>query len=380
MSLLFDNPVQPVLNMPADPVQWQRTASVSDPVARWRIYLHQLGLTTLMSWFQEEFTQTVYPWPHAAPFDIWHVVDGLVITLGDKRIVVVLSESIDAAELNVPQEWIDLSSWAADYYIAAYVDVDEEQLALWGYASYDMIKHKGIYDQTERAYRLRDIDLVQDFSAFWVAQEIEQPKSRPIKPIPDLSPPQAKSLIQRLANVADPRLVLPFSQWGALLEHEHWRRQVYQLLQGVAPVSVEDWLENIYEQGWERFDTLEALLPQTQTLRFRTAVGGTAVLTCGKKIFLNTAPDDLLLMFTVDIEENKRRNIRIQLYPSGDAMLPNNVMLGLELSETGELLKSVKAGEHDDYIQIPPFRCSAGQRLRVHIQLADSTCQEEFIS
>ena len=85
-------------------------------------------------------------------------------------------------------------------------------------------------------------------------------------------------------------------------------------------------------------------------------------------------------MFSVDIEANRRRNIRIQLYPSGDALLPSNVTLALELSETGELLKTVQAGARDNYIQIPPFRCSAGQRLRVHIQLADSICQEDFIS
>ena len=85
-------------------------------------------------------------------------------------------------------------------------------------------------------------------------------------------------------------------------------------------------------------------------------------------------------MFSVDIEANKRRNIRIQLYPSSESLLPNDLVLALELSETGERLKTVKAGSKDNFIQIPPFRCSAGQRLKVHIQLDDSACQEEFIS
>ncbi|ESA32586.1 hypothetical protein N836_25050 [Leptolyngbya sp. Heron Island J] len=378
MSVFFDNPVQPVLAMSVDLDQWQRLTPISDPAARWRIYLHQLALRAVMAWFQEEFTQAVHPWPHAAPFEIWHVVDGLALSLGEKRIVVMLSEAMDAVELKVPQEWVDLPGLSADYYIAAYVDVDQQRLALWGYTTYHQLKSQGSYDVSEQVYYLKDIDLVQDFSAFWVAQQIEQPPASHPQELSDLPMVQAENLIRSLAYSHEPRLAFPFSQWGALFSQEHWRQQLYQQRQGGnTPVSIEDWLEQIFEQGWQ---TLESLLPESPTVRFRSAAGGTAVLTCGKKIFLNSAPDDLLLMFSVDIEANKRRNIRIQLYPSGDTILPSNVMLALEMSETGQLLKSVKAGEHDDYIQIPPFRCSAGQRLRVHIQLAESTCQEDFIS
>lgn len=377
MSLLLDNPVQPVLKMPAAPAQWQRCKSMADPAARWRLYLHQLGLTALMAWCQEEFEGPVLPWPHAAPFDSWHVVDGLALQLGDTRIVVILSESIDAAELQVPQEWVDLRDWSADYYIAAYIDVDEEQLALWGYGTYDQLKNQGTYNLAERTYSLKDTELVQDFSVFWVALQLAQPSYLAPDPLPDLPAPQAEGLLQRLVSAPDPRLTLPISQWGALLCNDHWRQQLYQQRLSLSPVCIEDWLNQIYEQGWQ---PIEELRPQASASRFRSAASGTAVLTCGKKILLNATPDELLLMFSVDIEASKRRNIRIQLHPSGDSLLPNNVVLALELSETGELLKTVKAGIQDDFIQIPPFRCSAGQRLRVHIQLADSMCQEEFIS
>ncbi|MGD1950905.1 MAG: DUF1822 family protein [Leptolyngbyaceae cyanobacterium] len=377
MSLLFDNPMQPVLALPADPACWQRSAFISDPAARWRSYLHQLGLKALMLWFEEEFDHTPSPWPTVEPFDIWHVVDGLTLLFGNLRIVVILSETIDAAELNVPQEWVDLPNLSADYYIAAYVDVDEQRLALWGYTPYSQLQERSTYDALERKYCLDDSDLIQDFSAFLVAPKLEQPAAKSPSQLVHLSTAHAESVIQSLAYAPEPRLVLPFSQWGTLFSNGQWRQQLYQLSQNTPPVSIENWLENIFEQGWQ---PLESLLPQPSTPRFRSSASGTAVLTCGKKIFLNTASDDLLLMFSVDIEANKRRNIRIQLYPSGETILPSNVMLALELSETGELLKTVKAGEHDDYIQIPPFRCSAGQRLRVHIQLADSICQEDFIS
>ena len=374
MSVLFDNPVQPVLKMPADAAKWQQSRSMTDPAARWRLYLHQLGLSTLMSWFQEEFDRPICPWPHAAPFDIWHVVEGINLTLDGTRLVVILSETIDASEICVPQEWVD--GRAADYYLAVHVDVDDDRLVLWGYATREQLQKQGSYDAADRTYRLQERHMVQDFSAFWVAQQMDQPAAIAAEPVAILSDAEAEKLLQALATVPEPRLAVSFSQWMALISNERWRQQLYQRRQTAKPVSVADWLENIFEQGWQ---TVDSLLPTAQA-RFRSAVANTAVLTCGKKIFLNKAPDDLLLMFSVDIEANKRRNIRIQLYPSSESLLPNDLVLALELSETGERLKTVKAGSKDNFIQIPPFRCSAGQRLKVHIQLDDSACQEEFIS
>lgn len=378
MSILFDNPVQPILTMPADLAKWHHSEAIANSATRWQIYLHQLGLTTLMSWFQEEFDRPVCPWPYAAPLDIWHAVNGISLQLGHSRIVVILSEAIDAAEINVPQEWVDLPNWSADYYIAAYVDVDEERLVLWGYTTHGQLKSQGTYHADDRTYCLNDTAMVQDFSAFWMAQQMTQPTAIPAEPLTALASPEAENLIQSIAKLPEPRLALPFTQWAALFDNGCWRQQLYRQRYSPDPVSVQDWLDHIFEQGWQTIDTLVPQAPAA--LRFRSAATSTAVLTCGKKIFLNTSPDDLLLMFSVDIEANKRRNIRIQLYPSSESLLPSDVVLALELSETGELLKTVKAGARDNFIQIPPFRCSAGQRLRVHIQLDESICEEEFIS
>ncbi len=377
MSVLFDNPVQPVLEMPADLLRWQRSAAMADTAARWRIYLHQLGLAALMAWCQEEFNGPVLPWPHAAPFDIWHVVDGLALQLGQARIVVMLSETIHATELQVPQEWVDLRGWCADYYLAAHVDVDDGQLVLWGYTTHAQLKSQGIYNATARTYTLKETDLIQDLAVFWVAQQLVQPTDLPSAPLVELPNAQAKSLIQSLAHAPDPRLALPFEQWGALFSDDHWRQQLYQQRHSLSIVSVEDWLNEIFDQGWQPIQTLH---PPFALANFRSNADGVAVLTCGKKICLNTAWDELLLMFSVDIEANKHRNIRIQLHSANKSLLPNNLILALQMSETGELLKTVKAGMQDAFIQIPAFRCLAGQRLRVHIQLTDSVCQEDFIS
>ncbi|MGF1525106.1 MAG: DUF1822 family protein [Leptolyngbyaceae cyanobacterium] len=100
MSVLFDNPVQPVLTLPADLAAWQRCASISDAAARWRVYLHELGAAALLSWFQAEFDVPVQLWPENAPWDIWQVVSGLALTLGDKRIVAILDETKWLSKIN----------------------------------------------------------------------------------------------------------------------------------------------------------------------------------------------------------------------------------------------------------------------------------------
>ncbi len=125
---------------------------------------------------------------------------------------------------------------------------------------------------------------------------------------------------------------------------------------------------------------MEELFPKAGLSKFRSVTTSAAVITCGKKVILDNSDDDLLLMFSVDMEANNRRNIRIQLYPASEPVLPKNVVLSLVISKTGQLLKTVESAAKDTFIQIPPFRCQAGQQLRVNIQLENSRHQEEFIS
>ena len=379
MSLQFDNPVQPVLAMPADLAIWQHCASMSSLEAHWRIYLQQIGLAALLTWLQEESELPVRAWPQPIPLDVWHMVDGLALTLGHKRLVVMLDEAIDAAELRVPQEWVDISDWIADYYIAAYIDVDEEQLVPWGYTTHAQLKALGAYDASDRTYTLRDDNLVQDFSVFWVAQQLEQVEATPVEELPDLSPTQADTLIQRLADAPDPRLEIPFIQWGALLKSDRWRQSFYQLRQGLAPINLGGWANQIFDQGWQ---TLESLLAsQSPALGFRSGSVENTV-TRGKTIRLITATTDveIVLALTVKTEADERRHIRIQLHPSEATLLPSDVTLTLELPDREEPLQVVRSTDRDNYIQLPPFRCQAGRPFKVGIYLADATVHEDFIS
>ena len=385
MSLVFDNPVQPVLAMPPDLAVWQQCEAQSDAAGRWRNYLHKIGWTALRPWFQEEFDQPVALWPTADPSDIWQGVDGLALMLGQQRILIMLSETIDAATLQVPQEWVDIPGWAADYYLAAHVDVDEQRLALWGYATYAQVKAQGRYEPSDRTYSLSDVDVIHDFSVFWVAQQMEQPQAISTPALPPLSAAQAEGLIEQLAVVVEPRLEIPFEQWGALLSDARWRQQLWQQRRGIEPVDLGRWFNQLFEPGWR---SLESLLPQTPALEFRSgAPSGIAVIR-SKLIVLNATRDQLVLVLRVAPVEGagdasplgNLRSISVQLFPSGAALLPRGVTLTLELTSTAEPLQTVQAGGHDNYIQLPRFRCPERQQFRLTIQLADAIYREDFVS
>ena len=67
MSVVFDNPVQPVLALPPDLAAWQQCETLPDPAGRWRTYLHRLAAAALQTWMQEEGDQAAQLWPPQRP-------------------------------------------------------------------------------------------------------------------------------------------------------------------------------------------------------------------------------------------------------------------------------------------------------------------------
>ncbi len=405
MSLSLQNPVQPVIEIPPDSAAWQRCESVADTAARWRIYLHQLAIASLLEWFRSELDTVPRPWPEVAPFDIWHVVDGLSIAFGSRRVVVILSEAIDSAVLEMPQEWVDIPDWAAHYYIAAQIDVDEQRLALWGYTTHARIKAQAAYDADERLYCVKDSDLIQDFAVFGAMQSleaqavqeespadlaVEDQQDRPVAvSTAPMSDRQAEQLVQRLARLPEPRLEIPFDQWSQLLRDRSWRRQLYQQRQGSPPVNLGRWFDQIFDQGWAALDTLRA--PGT-AFSFRSAPGSSGLLEHSatsktprtmpivRSKSISLAQAELTLVLSLSTAPDGRSKIRIQLHPAETECLPGGLILALERAETEEILLTIQAGAQDNYTQLPGFNCSSERSFRVRVQLGDQAIYEEFIS
>ena len=260
-----------LLNLPeADQQQiWRQTQPFVIPHDRWNAYLNQLSINALLPWLRQEAPQAKI-WTSAAALpSFWSLVNGTALTLNGLRWVVMPTEAIDHDELRIPQEWVDLPSWAADYYLAVQVEPDEGWVKVWGYTTHHTLKTRGHFDADDRTYSLSEDDLISDLNILWLSRELNlpEPTRAEVAPLPALSLEQANNLLDRLANPAIvPRLAVPFQLWGALLEHGGWRQQLSQRRQGFpAQTSVAQWLRTgvsalAQQIGWEQIELQPALI------------------------------------------------------------------------------------------------------------------------
>ncbi|MCA1991569.1 MAG: DUF1822 family protein, partial [Coleofasciculus sp. S288] len=252
MSFTFAEPTEWWLEVPpsVQTESWQRSQQHTTPGSRWNAYLNQICLKAVLAWMQAEYAPEANTWLDSATLPpVWEIVNGTAIAIGATRFVLVSTEAIDDGEMEVPQEWVDIPSWVADYYLSVQIQPEGEWVRVWGYATHQEIKALGRYDPSDRTYCINAEDLTKDLSTLWVTVQFypdRQTRSE-IVPLPALSTTQAENLIQRLgdASVVFPRLAVPFALWGSLIENEQWRRRLYQ--QRATGVSAEtvrlsDWL------------------------------------------------------------------------------------------------------------------------------------------
>ncbi|MEH2196001.1 MAG: DUF1822 family protein [Nostoc sp.] len=237
----------------------------SNANSRYQAYINQLCLSAILLWLQEDWTPQTKVWPTTTALpSFWELVNGIALSLEATRLILIPSEAIDWSELRVPQEWVDIPSWAGDYYLAVQVEPDEGYVRVWGYCNHEKLKTQGSYDASDRTYCLDAADIINDISVLAVARQLcpEEPTRSVIEEIPSLSPQQAQNLIARLGNpeILTPRQEIPFQLWGGLIQHGGWRKNLYQQrLRLPEQWSVIQWLQSGISQvaeavGWGSFD------------------------------------------------------------------------------------------------------------------------------
>ncbi|MBN3938387.1 DUF1822 family protein [Nostoc sp. NMS9] len=228
-----------------------------------RGWINQKCLQAFLPWFKEEIAPTARVYPNSAALpSFWEVVNGTAITFDRDRLVLIPTLAMDDDELRVPQEWVDIPEWVADYYVAVQVNPDDGWMKIFGYTTHQILKTKGIYDAGDRTYSLEREDLILDINVLWVTRQLNQPEAlrAEIAPLDSIAKIQAENLLERLGDrdVKFPRLAVPFSLWGALLAHSGWRKKLYELRQGLLiQRSIPQWLQtgvaNLAQQwGWEK--------------------------------------------------------------------------------------------------------------------------------
>ena len=305
---------------------WQQ----NDGPSRWQAYLNQLCLDTIIPWLREDHDLRAIPALKPPSLQsIWAVVTGTPIQVGSQKIVLIPTETIDLDELRVPQEWVDIPNWIADYYVAAQVNPDEGWVRIGGFTKHLQLKEQGSYDWCDRTYSLNDTDLTADLNVLWLTQQFNPHEitQAAVNPLPTLSKAQADQLIQRLGNsdLVTPRLTIPFEQWGSLMAHGGWRQRLTAQRRGITEQpSVGQWLQtgmtNLAQQiGWQAI----TLQPQFSAARGDQSLTPTAAIS--RQLQIEGQPYELNI-YAVEAESAWRFELRPVL---PGAMIPAGFVLRL---------------------------------------------------
>jgi hypothetical protein len=372
---------------------WQHSQVYATLSSRWCAYINRICLDVFLNWIQADYLPDATAWeciPSIPGF--WEFVNGTVVLLGQKRVALIPSEAIDDGELEVPQEWVDIPNWAADYYIAMQVKTEDHWVRFWGYTTHQELKSLANYDPVDRTYCLDGQDLTKDLNAFWMTYQFSTEEMKTaIAPLGELSATQAENLCQRIGNssVAFPRLAVPFTTWGALLENQQWRLRLYQQRQQrqqLQPlreqVNLSSWLEGIYETSWQTIETFLSTKAQGLAFSFRSSSGlASASVKRAKLIDLGMQLDSqqLVLLVALTPKTNQEISIRVQLHPaSGETYLPPHIKLAL-LTESAEIIHQVQSREQDNYIQLPRFDGEVGECFSIAVTVDDWQIIENFV-
>lgn len=203
--------------------------SYSNAAARWTAYLNILCLTQFLAWSKVQFEEDL---PCQISFDasIWEVVNGAALTIDKTRIVLIPVEQSHLSEVCVPQEWIDIPAWVADYYLAVQLNLDECWMRVYGYATRAQVLSQSHYDRIIQTYVLDATSWVENLDVMWVAQDIRSTVKPEIQVLPSLLPTQIEQLLAKLSEstVYSPRLTVPFAEWAAILTSDRYRHSLYQ--------------------------------------------------------------------------------------------------------------------------------------------------------
>ncbi|MEH2026708.1 DUF1822 family protein [Nostoc sp.] len=369
---------------------WQQSQVYATSSSRWCAYINQICLHAFLDWIStEDFPQTSvwYSFPGTPAF--WEFVNGTAILLEGRRIVLIPSEAIDDSELEVPQEWVDILSWAADYYLAVQVKPDGEWVRIWGYTTHEELKSLAHYDSVDRTYCIDARHLTKDLNAFSLSYQFcqgEEMKAA-IDPLPQLSTEQAENLVQRLGNTSFrfSRLAVPFITWGALLENEQLRQRLYQQRQqpqsSQVRVNLSRWLEGIYDDSWEAIETSLLFNSNSLAFNFRSGSGlNVGSIKRAKLIDLGMEIESqkVVLLVAFIPEDSQQVSIRVQLHPANGEYLPVNIKLAL-LLESEEIIQKVQAREQDNYIQLKRFDGEVGECFSIQVTFDSHQITEDFV-
>lgn len=402
---------------PEDETQaWEQAIAhpYSNPRAQERAYYHYLSLRLVQNWLAEQEPQRPVTLPmaeHQLP-SLFDVVDGIALMLGEIRLVLIPDMALNLDELRVPQEWIDIPDWAADYYLALQLDLDQHWVQMVGYASHSQMKTDSHYDVGDRTYSLDASILATDLDILLMAQTRNPEGRSPLPALQPLTKQQIASYLSQLSqpSLYSPRLTLPFAPWASLLADTICRENLYQArisnqIQTVAaPVSstqtvrgdrvnLRNWAAGLFSSAWEAMqDFVEDDMPLALAKQAITgeAGGDTNRVTRGYQIHFT----DCVLRLGVSLDYDNATP-QTDLPPLGvclkaeliEPASPPPASLTLTVSyqdpETDERVdlfeREIVLTEDTKAIQLSQMIVSPGDAFSITLSLGNETVTQDFV-
>jgi Protein of unknown function (DUF1822) len=376
---------------------WQHSRRQSTAWAQWNAYLNQVCLQGCLQFFQAESWGNpelrVVGMNDRQADRTWAVVNGSVITVGNKRIALIPTEVVDQSELEVPQEWIDIPSWAADYYLAVYLTPDMQTLHIAGYATHQQIQQQGQLHPNRRSYHFDIEALTPDLNvlALTIDRYATAQTRAAIAAPAAITAPQAENLIQRLGTPTElwPHLEVPFATWAALLDNSTWHEQLYRQRQGqgiTTPVvtRLSAWLQGQFDRAWQATDSV--LAPPAIAISTRSSAAESSATASSaaaptepnvnrvKVIAVGEGQVGLLVNLAPLSAAEVR--IELQIHPIGDSLhLPGETQLRLLSMEGMEIAQAKAAVTETIRLQ---FRANYGEAFQLEIRCNDQIAIEQF--
>ena len=242
-------------------------------------YLIDLGLVVKATFPTEELYLPL----------ISKTIDGFGLLIAGVKVAFIPSNSIDLAGFEIQQEWVDLDNWVADYYVpfqlvgvgvgdsltlgnslpsgTASRNENREQnyIHLWGFISHQSVQQKAYLDRTLRTYEVDSTDLIAELEQLWLSCELlntgELTSERGVVcPLAPLSTSAATATIERLQqhkSVFSPRLLLPFEEWGAIMNTPEYLHLYARPLPVITKIS--NWFRSQVEsidRAWLTIDQI----------------------------------------------------------------------------------------------------------------------------
>ena len=365
----------------------QNSIHLTPPGVARQAALNRLLLDLWLPWLADELETDVRLWPLTSTADsIWSVVNGTALDTDNFRLVGIATETMET-DFRIPQEWIDIPEWIADYYLMFQVDIEEGIVLLQGFTTHQQLKERGQYDRFDRTYVLAGEELHEDINVLFLTRDFgfDFVTRSEVEALPQVETARANNLLAQLGNseIAFPRLERPFQLWGSCLANDRWRESLYNHRQTIETGSIQqltnlaDWFADIPEvlaNGWH---TLSA---GAESAKFAFRAAGSVGEAIAKNKVIRVAEHELILAVNLESQEDGRTFIRASVKASEEhANLPEGLTFDL-LDRKGAIVQAGNPTSEQDYLSEQNVCIGFAVVFCFRVTVGDALHEEWFIT